>query len=82
MEDKHWLIYIHEHNDWIHDCPKLVAVCNSADAAKLKQKELLDNWAKDVCIDDTDHIDIDYSAGIAKINAKSYFVAEIKIFNN
>ena len=83
--DIHWLVYKHEHNDWTDECkPELVAIFSSYDTAKKKQQELLDRWAKDVCMDNDDEVVINYDTGRATFRKASddYFQVIIEKFSN
>ena len=82
--DMHWCVYKHEHNDWAQEKPALISVYSSYDTAKQKQKELLDTWAKNVCMDDDDETIVDYEIGkvMFKNNKDDYFQVDIKELKN
>lgn len=77
--DMNWCVYKHEHNDWAQEKPELIAVYSSYEAAKQKQKELLDEWAKNVCMDDDDETIVDYEIGkvMFKNSKDDYFQVDV-----
>lgn len=80
----HWCVYKHEHNDWVQEKPELIAIYSSYEAAKQKQKEMLNEWAKNVCMDDEDKTIVDYDIGkvMFKNSKDDYFQVDVKEFKN